>query len=150
MDSDEILGLQNEMSMKEKSLVGGAAEVVSALDGDNTEFAWELSKKYQGNLEQYLKLNSALITLYESTLRKLDGSDAEKISSSQQEQVEKEIKEMEKICSLGIREESDVQDVFRKEIFKNLLNNFEEKCPLLHSVLQTLLVTDKRQRVYKT
>jgi hypothetical protein len=58
----------------------------------------------------------------------LDGSDAEKISSSQKEQIEKEIKEMEKMCSLGMREESDVQDVFKKEIFNNLLNNFEEKC----------------------
>ncbi len=91
-----------------------------------------------------------MITVYESKLRKLDGSDAEKISSSQEKQIEEEIKEMEKMCSLGISKESDVQDVFKKDIFNNLRNNFKEKCPLLHSVLQTLLVTDKRQRVYKT
>ena len=95
-------------------------------------------------------MNSALITVYESKLRKLDGNDAEKISSSQEKQIEEEIKEMEKMCSLGIRKESDVQDVFKKDIFNNLRDNFEEKCPLLHGVLQTLLVTDKRQRVYKT
>ena len=77
------------MNIKEKSLVKGAAEFVSALDNDNTELARQLSKKYQGNLEQYLKLNSALITLYESTLRKLNKSDAEKISFSQQKQIEK-------------------------------------------------------------
>jgi hypothetical protein len=60
------------------------------------------------------------------------------------------MKEMEEMCSLGMREESDIEDLFKREIFKDLLNNFEEKCPLLHNVLQTLLVTDKRQRVYKT
>ena len=60
-------------------MVEEAAGVVSALDSDNTEFARELAKTYQGNLEQYLQLNSALITIYESKLRKLDGSDAEKI-----------------------------------------------------------------------
>ncbi len=150
LDSKEILVLQNEINIKEISLVEEAAGVVSALDSDNAQLARELAKKYQGNLEQYLKLNSALITVYESKLRKLDGSDVEKISSSQERLIEEEIKEMEKMCSLGMRKESDVQDVFKKDIFTNLHNNFEEKCPLLHSVLQTLLVTDKRQRVYKT
>ena len=80
----------------------------------------------------------------------MDVSDPENISSSQKKQIEKEMKEMEEMCSLGMREESDIEDLFKREIFKDLLNNFEEKCPLLHNVLQTLLVTDKRQRVYKT
>ena len=30
------------------------------------------------------------------------------------------------------------------------MQNFEDKCPLLHNVLETLLVTDYRKRTHKT
>ena len=53
------------------------------------------------------------------------------------------------MCNLNLKSNSDVQGVFDTNIFSDLLNVFQEKCPLLHSVLQTLSITDKRKQVYK-
>ena len=101
-------------------------------------------------MEKYFKLNSALITLYESKLKCLDASDVEEMSSSQKVKIEKEFAEMEQMCFFGLKEEAGVEDIFTTELFSNLLNAFEENCPLLHSILETLLVIDSRRRVYKT
>ena len=59
------------------------------------------------------------------------------------------VKEMEKRCCFGLKSD-DLQSVLNQEIFSDLVDRFEEKCPLLHGVLQTLLVTDSKKRVYKT
>ena len=56
---------------------------------------------------------------------------------------------MEDICFVGLKGYGNVESVFDKSIFKDLVESFNEKCPLLHSVLETLLVTDSRIRVKK-
>ena len=110
-----------------------------------------LTLKFNSKLQSYLKLNSALVNLYENKIKKLESSEGEiPITKTQKEQITKEIKEMEKICCLELKKDPDVGGVFNTNIFGDLLETFEEKCPLLFDLLQTLLVTDHRQRVHKT
>jgi hypothetical protein len=131
--------------------VEDAEAVIKALEDNNEEAAKPLARKYLLNLQHSFKLNSALVILYESKLKKLEDHEEREstMTKTQKEQITIEMKEMEQICNFGVTEGGDV-DVLKSDVFWNLLNNFEEKCPLLNSVLQTLLVTDSRQRVHKT
>ena len=53
------------------------------------------------------------------------------------------------MCCFRLKSD-DLQSVLNQEIFSDLVDRFEEKSPLLCGVLQTLLVTDSKKRVYKT
>ena len=59
---------------------------------------------------------------------------------------------MKETCGLqlSMKKDTGARDVFDSEVFDDLLSNFNEKYALLHSILQTLLVTDQRKRVYKS
>ena len=46
-------------------------------------------------------------------------------------------KEMEEVCELSVKKVGGMQDVFDSKVFDDLLCNFNDKCPLLHSI-QTL------------
>ena len=59
---------------------------------------------------------------------------------------------MKEMCGsqVSMKKDTAAQDVFDSKVFDDLLSNFNEKYALLHSILQTLLVTDQRKRVYKS
>ena len=59
---------------------------------------------------------------------------------------------MKEMCrlQLSMKKDTGAQDVFDSKVLDDLLTNFNEKYALLHSILQTLLVTDQRKRVYKS
>ena len=149
MDSNEIPMMQNEISDAENTLTEQAKGVVYALDTGNTELAEKLANEYHINLAKFCKLNSALVTLYDAKIKALNDNEKNKVSDLQKEQIKKEVEEMEKMCCFGLKSD-DLQSVLNQEIFSDLVDRFEEKCPLLHGVLQTLLVTDSKKRVYKT
>ena len=44
---------------------------------------------------------------------------------------------------LSMKKLTGAQDVFDSKVLDNLLSNFNEKYAFLHSILQTLLVTDQ-------
>ena len=60
------------------------------------------------------------------------------ISVLQQQQMAKEVKEMEHFCSLGLNADGDIDYAIHERIFSQLL---EEKCPLIYSILQTIGIT---------
>lgn len=135
----------------EQCLIKGGEENVAALDADDTELAKTLTVKYNLNLNHYFTFNSALVTLYQNKIAKLkECEEDEQITALQKEQIAKEMKAMEDICSLGLKGTGDIKSILDKNVFGELLENFEEKCLLLHSVIQKLLVTDDRRRVHKT
>ena len=152
-DSGEILGLQDKLKEMENYIVEDADTILAALDNNESQSARTLVMNYNLKLQQYFKLQSSLVTLYECKLKMLRASEGDSaMSISQREQIEKEVKEMEGICFFGLhgKEGGNIKDTLAKPVFSDLLCKFEEKCPLLHSVLQTLLVSDSRKRVHKT
>ena len=60
----------------------------------------------------------------------------------------KEIKELQQLCDIHFN--ADDKDVVDSSLFNQLLDKFVGKCPLLHSILQTILITDNRKRLFKT
>ena len=99
-----------------------------------------------------MKLNSTIIQIYSTKLDALKHENIEEtISISQKEQLEKEFKALECLCSLG-RDEDEISDALQDEVFSKLLEQFEEICPLIYSVLHTLLLSgsDLRQRIHRT
>ncbi len=55
---------------------------------------------------------------------------------------------MQQLCVIHFK--VDDKDVVDSSFFDQLLDKFVEKCPLIHSVLQSILITDNRVRVHKT
>ena len=108
---------------------------------------------YQKKLELYLKINTALIEVYSRKLLALKHQNIdEKVSTAQKKQLFTEVKTLEQLCSLGLRKDGDISNEIHEKIFPDLLDNFETACPLIYSVLHTLLISesDVRQRVHKT
>ena len=92
-----------------------------------------------------------MVALYEQKIKKLkDNQEEVQISNFQKLQMEREMKELEEMCEFGLRKSNKTGTVINEKIFYNLVQNFEDKCPLLHNVLETLLVTDCRKRIHKT
>ena len=52
---------------------------------------------------------------------------------------------MKEMCELqlSMKKLTGAHDVFDSKVLDNLLSNFNEKYAFLHSILQTLLVTDQ-------
>jgi hypothetical protein len=150
-DSKDIKKLQNEIREIEQHLVSNGEEITVAFGDSNIKEARTLTTKCTLYLQSYFKLSSALTTLYETKISKLENQEESPISMTQREQINKEMKEMETICCLGLKgSKCDVGSTLEKNIFGDLLEQFEEKCPLIFNVLQTLLVTDSTKRVHKT
>ena len=143
--------MQEQVNEIGQCLVQDEENIVSALNDNNVDLAKTHLTKHSSNLQQHFKLQTALISLYEHKIQKIQscyGDDS--ISPSQKEQLANEMKVMEDICFVGLKGYGNVESVFDKNIFNDLVESFNEKCPLLHSVLETLLVTDSRIRVKKT
>jgi hypothetical protein len=153
-DNKDILVIQDQIKNMEQCLLKDEENIDSALDASNMDAAKTLSAKHCLNLQHYFKFHAALVTLYQHKIQKLEDSQGDgPINLSQKGQIAKEMKVMEDICCIGLKAGGDgdhVESVRDMNIFADLLLNFEEKCPLLHSVLETLLVTDSRRRVHKT
>ena len=148
--NDDIVVLQNELNVIESRLAEETQLLLSELDNGNIDLADKVAKDHNLSLQKFFKLNSALVKMYEVKLKLVNVPKGVTITDSQQQQVKKEIKELEEVFDLSMKRDTGVQDVFDTKFFDNLLNNFNEKCPLLHSILQTLLITDQRKRVYKS
>ena len=124
-------------------------QAINEQDIDQVKLA---TVNYQSSLELYMKLNSTIIQLYCKEIDTLKYQSIEDtITSSQKEQLKREFKALESLCTLGLHED-EISDTLHEEVFSRLLEQFEETCPLIYSVLHTLLLSgfDLRQRVHKT
>ena len=147
----DILLMQHQIEEMKQQLLKNQDNLKLALDAEDLNLSKRLSDEHCSNLKHYLDFNEALVTLYENEITKLQDCQNDcPVTVSQKKQIEKETKLMENICSVGLRESGDVQSITDTNLFHDMLHDFEEKCPLLHSVLENLLVTDHRRRVHKT
>ena len=146
--------IQDQIKNMEQCLLKDEENIDSALDASNMDLVKTLSAKHCLNFQHYFKFDAALVTLYQHKIQKLEDSQGyDSINLSQKGQIAKEIKVMEDICCIGLKAGGDgdhAESVRDMNIFADLLLKDEEKCPLLHSVLETILVTDSRRRVHKT
>ena len=147
-DADDITVIKNHMQELRNSLEEQSTSLVSSLNCGDNELSRNSAKDCRSNLQKYFKMQSALITLYETQVKELKRTQEALTTESQKKQLEKEIEEMQQLCVIHFKVDS--KDVVDSSFFDQLLHNFVEKCPLLHSVLQTILVTDKTVRVHKT
>lgn len=137
-DVDDITVIKNHMQELQNSLEEQSSSLVSSLNCGDVELS-RTAKGCRSNLQKYFKMQSALITLYEAQVKELKRTQEALITESQKKQLEKEIEEMQQMCVIHFKVDS--KDVVDSSFFNQLLHNFVEKCPLLHSVLQTILVT---------
>ena len=71
-ECDDILILQNELNVMENRLAE-QTQLLSAIDEGNINFANELAKDHNLNLQIFFQLNSALVKMYEVKLKLLKG-----------------------------------------------------------------------------
>lgn len=151
VSNKEISEVQRQLAELEPCLTGEWEIVVEAVNTNNMDEAKIAALKHQSYLKRYCALNSAMVKLYEKEIENLKETYSEyPISMTQKQQIVKEVKEFEHFCSLGLRMDGDIECVIHERIFSRLLEKVEEKCPLIYSILQTLLVSDMRKRVHKS
>ncbi len=149
--SKEISELQKQVADLEQNILMEWEGLVEELDADNIDQAKICALKYKSKLAQYIDLNTLLVKLYQNEINKLQKLNLDdEINDAQKKQISAEVKQLERLCSLGLRSDGDVESYISKRIFPQLLQNVEEHCPLLYSILQTLLVPDARKRIHKT
>jgi hypothetical protein len=147
--SNEISELQKQLTEVEQIMVQEWEVLSEKLDANPQ--ANIAASKFKSKFEQYTTLNSVLVKLYEKEIDKLQKTHVEdQISPVQKKQMLLEVKELENLCCLGLKSDGDIECFVHEKIFPHLMRNVEEKCPLLYSVLQNLLVPDARRRIHKT
>lgn len=125
--------------------------VQKALHEGNVHEANIAALKYRSDLEHYFELNSGMVKLYENDIEKLEMRQSEDpLSTSQKEQILNEVKELECLCSIGLKLDGDISQAVDDGLFRRLLENVKDTCPLIYSILQCLLVSDTRKRVHKS
>ena len=149
--SKEISELQKQVADVEQNVLMEWEGLVGELSADNIDQAKIYGLKYENKLAQYIDLSALLVKLYQDEINKLQKLNLDdKMNDAQKKQISAEVKHLERLCSLGLRTDGDVESYISKRIFPQLLENAEEHCPLLYSILQTLLVSDARKRIHKT
>ncbi len=151
-EDSNISDLRKQLAEAEEHLVNEWNSIRQAMNEQDIDQVKLATVKYQSSLELYIKLNSTIIQVYTKKIDALKHQSMEDtISSSQKEQLKKEFKALESLCTLGL-DQDEISEVLHGEVFSRLLDQFEETCPLIYSVLHTLLLSgsDLRQRVHKT
>lgn len=150
-EDTDLTHLRQQVMQEESQLVEEWNTLREALNEGDTSQVNMRVLSYQAKQERFLKLNSAVMQIYSKKIDTLKQENAEdRVSDSQKSQLKKEIKELERLCCIGLRKDGDIQHVINERVFPSLLENFEDTCPLIYSVIHTLLVSDMRHRVHKS
>lgn len=99
-------------------------------------------------------LLKTLINAYESEISrlKMEGSH-DQLSKRQKSTVREEMKVLERLCDTNIRDGSsqEAYDSVSPHLFKEFTEEVQERCPLIHEVIETLVISNQQERnVYKT
>jgi len=83
---------------------------------------------------------SALINVYEKHLEKLQGNPSA-LTREQQNNLKVEMEHFKSLCNLGFRTGGllDGSEEIPSTIFKDMVQQLEEMCPLINEILETLL-----------
>ena len=104
-------------------------------------------------INEYQRLVTVLLTQYQAVINRLN-QDQEVMDGAmmagQKTKVQQEMKEFEGIVVLGLKDET-ADIALDGQVFSTIMTQFEEKCPLLQDILNTLLVTSgARRSILKT
>ena len=70
-DVDDISVIKSHMQDLKNSLQEQSTSFISSLNSGDTELLRKSAKDYKSNLQKYFKMQSALITLYETQVKEL-------------------------------------------------------------------------------
>ena len=95
-----------------------------------------------------------LINAYKSEISrlKMEGSH-DQLSKRQKSTIREEMKVLERLCDTNIRDGSsqEAYDSVSPHLFKEFTEEVQERCPLIHEVIETLVISNQQERnVYKT
>ena len=77
--------------------------LVEELDADNIDQAKICALKYKSKLAQYIDLNTLLVKLFQNEINKLQKLNLDdEINDAQKKQILAEVKQLERLCSLGL------------------------------------------------
>ena len=94
-----------------------------------------------------------LLKFYQKQAESNDVPSPTRLSPEQVATMTSELKVFENICNLGIRggDGTDSAELLHPSIFKDFGDDVREKCPLLHNIVEALLLTSQQERnVHKT
>ena len=111
-------------------------------DDDSLKIAGQL-KVEQENKEKYMV---ALVKLYQSQLQVIQNTGS-CVSAEQKKSLNAEMKTLEKLSNKGYRTGKFSSDTgFPDTIFTTFLEDIVEQCPLITSVIESLLVFNRKER----
>lgn len=111
-----------------------------------TEYTWEAQTRD--------KLLKTLINVYEAEIQRLRSAVSEDhLSGHQKATIKHEIRVLEGLCNTNIRDGSaqESYENITPSIFQNFTQAVQERCPLIHEVIEALVISNQQERnVHKT
>ena len=147
MVNEHVNRMQRQITDCENRMEEIWAELMTALETqENEEMALQLALKYKSEEQNRDKYINALFTLYQKEIDTIQ-TNGECLTDTQKATISNEMKKMEECCNMGYRAEKFSTDTsFPDDIFKDFLEEVSEKCPLLISTIQSLVVSDSTHR----
>lgn len=127
-------------------------KLTSHLEHDTSrDIALQIAEQYnveQNNREKY---TNALVKLYQIQIQNVQHSGAH-LNAEQQQQIAKEMKKLEELSNKGYRTEKFWTDTHvPNDIFISFLEEITRTCPLIASIVECLVVSNKQERnIHKT
>lgn len=143
--------LQNLQSSEQVICQIWSALVAANTDGkDITAMLMEYTREAQIRDN----LMKTLVTVYEGEIIRLNSMvSKDHLSSQQKDTIKDEIKVLEGLCDNNIRDGSVQEDYgnMTSDFFQQFNQAVQERCPLIHEVIETLVFSNQRERnIHKT
>jgi hypothetical protein len=113
----------------------------------------ELLKNFVRESNERDELMKTLLKFYQTQAENSAVPSPSRLSPEQNATIAKELKVFQNICNLGIHSGNvkDTTELLHPSIFKDFGDEVREKCPLLHSIVEALVITSQHERnVHKT
>lgn len=111
-----------------------------------TKYTWEAQTRD--------KLLKTLINVYEAEIQRLRSAVSEDhLSGHQKATIKHEIRVLEGLCNTNIQDGSaqESYENITPSIFQNFTQAVQERCPLIHEVIEALVISNQQERnVHKT
>ena len=136
--------LKNALSSAESELNGIQRLLQLELEKDkqDTDTLTILFQKLYLTEDQIKKYRDSLERLYEEELKKLSETDKDRVSGKEKKQMASEVKELDSLLGTDIFDTSkEITSDDVASVISQLPTKFQEKCPLVFNVIETLLLT---------
>ena len=119
--SKEMSELQKQVADVERTVLMEWEGLVGERSADNINQAKIYALKYESKLAQFIDLSALLVKLYQDEINKLEKLNLDdKMNDGQKKQISAEVKHLERLCSLGLQTDGDVESYISKRIFPQL------------------------------